>query len=86
MFQGLAGGAAASAAPGGQWGELVSYFSASLQDWMLVSESNTKATAWIQSKGYARQRGEGAFVAKAPAAGFGQPMAQYWKAAINDTT
>jgi hypothetical protein len=87
MFHGVAGVAAAPAPAGGRWSELVSYYSAALEDWMLVSEDNARATAWINSKGYVRQRVEGAWVISAASApGFGQPMTQYWKAAINDTT
>ena len=86
MFHGVAGAAASPAPTGGRWSELVSFYSAALEDWMLVSEDNANATAWISSKGYVRQREEGAYISAASSAGFEQPITQYWNAAINDTT
>ena len=67
----------------------VSYYSATLEDWMLVADDTAVSgrAAWLKSGGYVQQRREGVYVATAPAAaaGYGQPMAQYWKQAINDT-
>ena len=95
MFHGVAGAGAAAAAGGsapaapGKWSALVSYYSAAFEDWMLVADDTTNAArvAWITSRGYVQQRREGVYVATAPAAtGYMQPMVQYWKQAINDTT
>jgi hypothetical protein len=92
MFHGGVAGAAAttvsSSSPAGQWSRLVSYYSAELEDWMLVAEANPKASLWITQHGYVKQREEGVWVANSAtvAAGYTQAMVQYWKAVINDTT
>ena len=90
MFHGVAGAAAAAASGSSAgWSELVSYYSAALQDWMLIAANNDKAALWIKTHGYVKQRAEGVFaVTSGPTVvpGFQQPLTQYWKGSINDTT